>query len=349
MCKYSFIIPVYNCAGFLDECVQSILCQNENDFEILLVNDGSVDDSGKLCDCLAEKYNCIRVFHKKNGGAASARNLGIDNAKGRYILFVDGDDTLDLSCLHSVGNTLNDSDSELVIFGMAFDYYNKHKLERTDILSCNYSGNFTYDKFISEFKEFFNDNYLSSACNKVFLSEIIHRNNLRFKEEMNLYEDFEFVLRYINCIDSLSSVNKPFYHYRHNMNNNHLFARVSDLSRLRINLHELLYTMLYLKKRDNNILDVAANLYIGLLIQNIMTQKITYKKLKNELTEYCSDENFRTVLQKGGKLAKREEELLSLIDNKQFFYIFIKYNIRKANSKIKRFIKSILIALRVKR
>lgn len=349
MCKYSFIIPVYNCAEFLGECVQSILKQDEKDLEILLVDDGSVDESGRICDSLAEQYDCIRVFHKTNGGAASARNLGIDNANGKYILFVDGDDTLESSCLLTTNDVLDKNEPALIVFGMSFDYYSKDKLERSDILSCNFNGRYSYDDFISEFKNFFNDNCLSSACNKVFLSDVINNNNLRFKEGMNLYEDFEFVLRYMNDIKQLTFVNKPFYHYRHNLNNNHLFTRVSDLNKLRFNLHELLRTMIYLKDCNNNVLDVAVNLYMGLLIQHVMTHKITINRLKEKLPKYCSEENFRSILKNGGHLAKKEAELLSLIDNSKFFTIFIKYNQRKIFSKIKHFIKTILVVLRVKR
>ncbi len=92
--KVSIIVPVYNCQSYIEECVRSVLTQSVADFELILVNDGSTDESGLLCDALAKEDSRIRVFHKENGGAASARNLGLDNASGDYISFIDADDTV---------------------------------------------------------------------------------------------------------------------------------------------------------------------------------------------------------------------------------------------------------------
>ena len=90
--KISVIVPVYNTSQFLPHCIDSILSQNFSDFELLLIDDGSTDGSGQICDAYAEKDNRIRVFHKKNGGVSSARNLGLCNAKGEWVTFVDSDD-----------------------------------------------------------------------------------------------------------------------------------------------------------------------------------------------------------------------------------------------------------------
>src|SRR5690606_22590995 len=94
MPKVSVIIPVYNTENYLRECLDSILAQTFTDFEVLLINDGSTDSSGKICDEYAEKDSRIKVFHKENGGVSSARNLGLDNAKGEWICFVDSDDEI---------------------------------------------------------------------------------------------------------------------------------------------------------------------------------------------------------------------------------------------------------------
>lgn len=90
--KVSFVLPVYNVLPYLERCVQSLLCQTYKDFEVILVDDGSPDDSGKLCDELAIHDNRVRVIHQENKGLSGARNTGIDNAKGEYIIFVDSDD-----------------------------------------------------------------------------------------------------------------------------------------------------------------------------------------------------------------------------------------------------------------
>ena len=88
----SFVLPVYKVMPYLERCVQSLLCQTNKDFEIILIDDGSPDDSGKLCDELAARNSCIRVIHQENKGLSGARNTGIENARGEYIIFVDSDD-----------------------------------------------------------------------------------------------------------------------------------------------------------------------------------------------------------------------------------------------------------------
>lgn len=94
MPKISVIVPVYNTEQYLPRCIDSILSQTFTDFELLLIDDGSKDNSGKICDEYAAKDSRIRVFHKKNGGATSARILGINNSCGEFICFVDSDDSM---------------------------------------------------------------------------------------------------------------------------------------------------------------------------------------------------------------------------------------------------------------
>lgn len=93
--KFSIIVPVYNVEGYLNECIESILTQSFCDYEVILIDDGSVDDSGKLCDFYARRYTQFRVIHQENKGLSVARNVGIELARGEYILFVDSDDCLE--------------------------------------------------------------------------------------------------------------------------------------------------------------------------------------------------------------------------------------------------------------
>ena len=99
MSAISVIIPVYNVEKYLNACIESVLSQSFNDYEIILVDDGSTDNSGALCDEFAAKYDSISVIHQENKGLGGARNTGIDAAKGSYILFLDSDDTIDPDCL----------------------------------------------------------------------------------------------------------------------------------------------------------------------------------------------------------------------------------------------------------
>lgn len=103
---FSIIVPVYNVEKYLHRCLASILVQSFSDYEVLLVDDGSPDSSGSICDVYSEKDSRIKVFHKENGGVSSARNVGLDNSKGEYILFVDADDELTSFALGAFAETI---------------------------------------------------------------------------------------------------------------------------------------------------------------------------------------------------------------------------------------------------
>ena len=104
--KYSIIVPVYNVENYINECIQSVLSQTMNDYEIILVDDGSLDECPAICDEWAKKESRIKVIHKKNGGLSSARNEGIRQSKGRYLLFLDSDDYwVDSNVLKKMRNT----------------------------------------------------------------------------------------------------------------------------------------------------------------------------------------------------------------------------------------------------
>lgn len=125
MCKISAVIPVYNAEKYIERCVNSLIRQSFCDFELILVDDGSTDNSGKIIGTLADKHSFIRTFTKANGGAASARNLGIDNARGEYIAFIDADDTVEPTYFEELYNAAAESGAELVMCDYTKHYEDK--------------------------------------------------------------------------------------------------------------------------------------------------------------------------------------------------------------------------------
>ena len=113
MCRISIIVPVYNVEKYLKKCVDSILGQTFTDFELLLIDDGSTDNSGSICDELAKTDNRIKVIHKENGGLSDARNIGIEVAKGDFIGFIDSDDYIDEDMYAFLYNNILKYDAEL--------------------------------------------------------------------------------------------------------------------------------------------------------------------------------------------------------------------------------------------
>ena len=355
MVKYSFVIPVYNCEKYLGTCVESILNQEGiHSYEIILVDDGTKDSSGEVADELARQYAQIRTYHKENAGASSARNVGIREATGTYLLFIDGDDRVDKHLLQIVEQALRNNEQSMVVYGMSFDYYSNEQIVRNETLSCMYEGLYSVMDILKNYQEFFTDNALSSACNKVFLTEIVKTNGLKFKEGMTLYEDYEFVLRYLMHIQSVVCVKQPLYHYRNELEHVHLKQRVQDLEVLRANLEQLLETSITLnemkqgKTEPSQLLNVSGNLYMQLLIHNLMVQNYTPGELKHTLTAYCDNVFFKEVLFRGGKLSETEQNLLKKIEAGNFARIYFQFKKRKFVFAVKGMMKRMLRMLKLR-
>lgn len=204
--KISVIVPVYKAEKYLHRCVESILAQTITDFEILLIDDGSPDRSGEICDEYAKKDSRIKVFHKPNGGASDARNVGLDNAQGEYVCFVDSDDVVDKDFLE----IFLQKDADIVVQGM---YRNDITEDRRDLYVSIETGDFDLSnvtKFVDIICKSENIGYLVTRS---FKRNIIEKENLRFDSRFRLREDMEFILRYMLLCKTFSTLNKGAYHY----------------------------------------------------------------------------------------------------------------------------------------
>ncbi len=214
MMKISFIIPVYNCKAYLPACVDSIRTVNAENCEILLIDDGSTDGSGAVCDELAERIPEIRVVHQSNSGASAARNRGLQEARGELLLLIDADDSIDPDALGKVLSDPRCLENDLTVFGLTFDYYHNGKCYRRDPLCFEFDGVLDRNDWGRDFVQLYLDNSLSPVWNKVFKRKIIQANSLFLDSSMFLYEDFEFVLRYMRHCDRIWNVPQAIYHYR---------------------------------------------------------------------------------------------------------------------------------------
>lgn len=179
--------------------------QSFSEYELLLVDDGSTDGSGYICDDYARKDNRIRVFHKENGGVSSARNLGIDESKGEFVVFVDADDYLEEYYLEH----LLSSDSDLVVSG-----YQKFEASSESVVPSKYEV-FKVEHLPTYWNTPPNMNYLYCfPFGKLFSTEIIRKNNIRFNESLFFSEDMCFNMVYMSHIDTLSNIPYVDYKYR---------------------------------------------------------------------------------------------------------------------------------------
>lgn len=199
----SIIVPVYNTEKYLDKCIESIVNQTHKNLEIILVDDGSTDNSGKILDEWAKKDNRIKIIHKENGGVSSARNLALDNATGEYITFVDSDDGLKENALEILCAEIKSEDFDFVQCAFTVISEDEEKFEEKE------------DKCIEK-KEQILENFFSSKIAGVCWGTIFNKRimqNLRFRTDMCRQEDTVFVF---NCCCNASKVkllNQPLYLY----------------------------------------------------------------------------------------------------------------------------------------
>lgn len=213
MTDISIIIPVFNKGNALRDCLDSILAQTFSYYECLLIDDGSSDGCELICDQYAATDPRVKVVHKKNGGVSSARNMGIDMAQGRYLMFCDADDIIPENALEQLICAMRTSTSELVVGG--FDQVsidrNNNTLQNTreyhrSLLQIN-----TQDT--AALWDFWNDNNMLSSCGKLFQKEIISGNGILFDTGLVVMEDYAFVLDYLEHCKQICMIPEVVYRY----------------------------------------------------------------------------------------------------------------------------------------
>lgn len=207
--KYSIIVPAYNVENYLEQCINSILVQSFNDYEIIIVNDGSTDKTGKICDNFASKNKQIKIIHKKNGGLSSARNTGLEFASGEYTIFLDSDDFwIDKNFLANINKMILDED--LIIFNSYKFYNEKSKKKARFTLSRKfYSLN---DKAKIEYI-IKNNIYKACAWDKVIKTSILKENKIIFPVGI-LSEDMEWCAQILDKIKKINIYPNVVYAYR---------------------------------------------------------------------------------------------------------------------------------------
>lgn len=211
----SIIIPVYNTGKTAEKLLKKLMGDRYDNIEIIVVDDGSKDDSFEIIDKIAKKDKRLKLFHQSNSGQSSARNLGIKKAKGEYILFIDSDDDVSSDFISKLSESIQHPGVSLSVTGI---HYNRI-IQKTNV-----------DKFITPVKPkhkkettksyilrlLFSDGRLYAVINKIFRADIIKNNNILFDETMNFAEDTKFVLDYLKYAgDKIEFILEPLYIYNY--------------------------------------------------------------------------------------------------------------------------------------
>lgn len=206
--KISIIIPVFNAENYLEDCMQSISNQSFDDFEILTINDGSTDYSLKILNEFQEKEPRLKIFSQENKGVSVARNLGLENAKGEYITFIDADDWLHPETLEHYIEIVENEDSDIVIS----QFLTKKSTEKQTELSVE-----NFDKEDIEqkiFPKFIETDVYNSVCNKFYKKELIKKSNSQFPIGVRIAEDAQFNHQVFSLAQKITETQFQSYFYR---------------------------------------------------------------------------------------------------------------------------------------
>ena len=238
----SVIVPVYKVEYVVKNCIESILNQIFTDFELILVDDGSPDNSGKICDEYAKKDDRVIVIHKENGGVSSARNVGIDRAKGKYICFVDSDDYVSkdyLKTLIEIKEKYNDVDNIWCYFKTVDKY--------SDEMDCKeVSPETNLKKYTVKDIMTLHEKWLDAGpvC-KLYISDIIKENNLKFDDSLSLGEDLIFNFVYLDYTNkNIIVINKELYFYLQNNENSLSKKYYQDMFEIYKKINSVMYQYL---------------------------------------------------------------------------------------------------------
>ena len=295
--KYSVIIPVYNVEKYIDRCLKSIISQNYDDLEIIVIDNGSTDSSGSICDTYASEYSNISVYHIENHGVGSARNFGLAKAQGEFICFVDADDYL-------VGNLFSDMENQLdsSLDLLVFSYYNSLEKNLSETARSAkilpIEGKKDRNQFIDLFTKLFLSDMMYTVWNKIYRRKFLEEHQIVF-ESYELGEDVRFNLKVYQHVNAVSLVKSCYYVY--------ISGRVGSAmgqynpNRMNYQLEELGKVdqlMTSWNIHDDQFIDQIKARILMSNIQNISKQKMSLSKKRHYVEVLCRNQEMNALLKK---------------------------------------------------
>lgn len=235
--KISTIIPVYNQEKHIEKALKSIIDQTFEPYEILIINDASTDKTQDKCKKFKMLYKNIKIINlTKNMGVSNARNIGIDNANGDYIHFMDSDDTIEKDMYENIIDEIGNKEKDLIITGTRYNENNKINIyipQKCEINTLNEMKDFIKDNCISGRRDIFN-----VVWNKLYKRDFLLKNDIRFDKNITFGEDFLFNLKCMKNTNSIYIINKAYYNYMRRLNEETLKMK---FLRNKIHLRRLFY------------------------------------------------------------------------------------------------------------
>jgi len=325
MCEISIIVPVYNVEKYIRRCIDSILNQSFDNFELILINDGSTDKSGEICDLYAKYDARIKVIHKDNSGVSAARNLGINEAKGKYVQFIDPDDWIEKDLLRNVYRIIEQEKSDIVFCG----------IKRESFVSGNIIEKIASEKLVNSINinknhdaiNLLKEDLFGYTCCKLFKLSIIKKNNILFYEQLSLAEDEKFTCDYYSYVNKISIMRKAYYHYiiYGNERNTLIKCKINSIFN-----KDVIFDS-WVKCLSNNLKDIITNKFLTNRafhslyeeVWNICYSKANKNEKKLKIKELKNTKFYRWIIKNNNSI---EQFIFILLIKYELIYWFKVYN-----------------------
>lgn len=277
--RFSIIVPVYNVGEYLNKCVESILCQTYQNFELILVDDGSTDNSPQICDFYEKKDSRIKVIHKSNGGLSSARNEGIKSSIGDYIIFIDSDDYWSNDSFLRCVNENIDEDEKKSIVAWSFEKVTTDNYIYKDVASIRQY------RLDNDYKELIKTGKIFASAWFIAISRCLFNNNSLFFEENVKSEDVEWFARLLNIVESINYIDGKYYAYRQRENSISNITNKKTIDDLKSHINKI-KNMQPSKIINVYLAEQVCNFYIVLSHYSNYKLEINYAKQIYPLTSF---------------------------------------------------------------
>lgn len=313
MIKVSIILPVFNAEKYIKTTVQSVLNQTLKDIELIIVDDGSTDNSFQICQKMQQLDDRIILKKIENKGVSNARNYGIELARGKYLMFIDADDEYNNKIVEKMTRSIEDADLSVCNF---MYLKNNGKIFFKDIKNkCNFDETSKMICFLQR------NNLFNVVWNKIYKREVIINNDIKFNLEISIAEDLEFNLKYIENIKKINFINELLYIYRVSETGlNYRYQK--DRIHIRKKIYDYQKKIFKSKHYDINLLN---NEYIKICLSEL--KQISYIKDENQkkgqIKSIIKDNNRKNELQRIQKEGNLKQKIISIFLNKQICLFII--------------------------
>ena len=333
----SVIIPAFNCEKSIKRTVDSIISSGLTNYEIVIVNDGSTDNTSSVCQELCSQYGFVKYSEQENKGVSAARNTGINIATGEYILFFDADDTACENGYSECVDIIKEEKPDILVFGMRFDYYKNGKIYRNDELVPEQSGRLNKNQIKAELDSLYNTNSLASSCNKLYKRALIINNNILFNTNYFLMEDFLFSLECLRVCENIYCLPKALYFYKQAEDEKNAFNRLKRIDDL---CEYVLPFKLAIDKLDTC---ETGNKVFNKFVCMLISQKMYFasKKEIEKLAEALKENRLYNEI-KQGEIPEIYKGLLNNIDESRYLKIRLLNLKTQVRHKVAVIVKSII-------